>query len=172
MIESIHYTYLSDGVLKGAPCFAILLTDGVGAEEEEAIDAILKIRAFNAPGCKLVMLTGKFAVTTQDTIFSMVKSLTDAGYTVGCRSNGKLYFAWMSMLKFNSVRPVGSWLGYKVQEFIWDTGLGKPQLPPDYEQGTGLFVEGDDAAKFIQSSPLLWRAWGKPTLYIKVDGVV
>ena len=170
MISHVTYTYMQDGVLKGAPCFLIHLTDGVGAEEDELINAILKIRDFKAPGCKLVFLSGKFTLESQDFIFMMIKSLTDAGYTIACRTNGKLFFSWMPMVKFNSVQPVGSWLGFKASEFIWNTGLGKPQLPPDYEQGTALFIEGDDMLKFSQDSPLLWRFWGQPTLYTKVSG--
>lgn len=168
MISHVAYTYVEDGVLKGVPCFLISITDGVGGEDEEVIDTILKIRGFNAPGCKLVYLRGKFTPESQDAIFMMVKSLSDAGYSVACQTDGKRFFPWMTWLKFNSVFATGSWLGYKVQEFIWDTGLGKPQLPPDYEQGTALYIEGDDALKFVQASPLLWRFWGKPTLYSKV----
>lgn len=163
MISTIAYTYISDGILKGAPCFEIQLTDGVGAESTEAVDAILKIREFHAPGCKVVMLDGKFVVETQDTLYGMVKSLTDMGYSVSARSDGKMFFPWMTMLKFNSVCPEGNWLGFKVQEFIHNLP-NRLQLPPE---GASLFVDGPEAGVdvFLKSSPLLWRLWGSPAIY-------
>ena len=116
-----------------------------------------------APGCKLVMLVGKFVVETQDTLFGMVKSLTDAGFSVAARSNGKMFFPWMTMLKFNSVAPDGNWLGFKVQEFIHNIP-NRLQLPPE---GAALFVDGNDEEidTFLKSSPLLWRVWGAPSMY-------
>ena len=159
MISEVSYSIINQGFLKGTQAFFIHITNGIGGEEDEAVDTILKIRSFSAKGCKLVMFEGKFTVENSENLFSMCKSLGDMGYKLGCHSNGKFYFPWMSFMTFNSVTPVGTWLNFKVNEFIFDYVIGnKPQLPPEVES-VALYINGkdEDVVGFIRNSSLWWR---------------
>jgi hypothetical protein len=172
---SLSYGTLFGGPFTGAVAFQICFSGNV-AVENELSELILNIQRYPQGKQKLVRMSGDFTQANELDLFTFVKAMKDAKYTIQAISNGQQHHSWFSMLSWLIVE-IGDemWPGFLCNELHYklsqQSSGEEPIHPTDIPVKYIVPQEGVEAKRimdFVKNAKGPWGILSRQRFYMEV----